>query len=100
MTPQLPFTFFDCDNHYYQALDAFTRHIDPQYKKRAIQWAQLDGRQRLLVGGRVGDLEPIPAAYRDRDARVALNGFFLRFPNLGIASIESDRTGCFTCSKS
>ena len=108
MTTQLPFQFFDCDNHYYEALDAFTRHIESPYKKRAIQWAQLDGKQRLLVGGRVnrfipnptfdpvgkpgaldeyfrgrnprgadlnalfGDLEPIPPAYRDRDARLAL----------------------------
>jgi predicted TIM-barrel fold metal-dependent hydrolase len=108
MTTQLPFQFFDCDNHFYEAVDAFTRHIDPKLKKRAIQWAQLDGKQRLLVGGRVnrfipnptfdpvgkpgaldeyfrgrnprgadlnalfGDLEPIPPAYRDRDARLAL----------------------------
>jgi len=46
---QLPFKYFDCDNHYYEAVDAFTRHIEPQYRKRAIQWAQLDGRQRLNV---------------------------------------------------
>ena len=105
---ELDFQFFDCDNHYYEALDAFTRHIEPEYRKRAIQWAQLDGKQRLLVGGKVnrfipnptfdpvakpgamdeyfrgrnpksadmnqlfGELEPIPAAYRDRDARLAL----------------------------
>ena len=74
-----------------------------------MQWAELDGKQRLLVGGKVnrfipnptfdpvarpgamdeyfrgrnpknsdtnvslfGELEPIPAAYRDRDARLAL----------------------------
>ncbi len=29
MTTQLPFQYFDCDNHYYEALDAFTRHIEP-----------------------------------------------------------------------
>jgi hypothetical protein len=46
MTTQLPFQFFDCDNHYYEALDAFTRHIESPYKKRAIQWAQLDGKHR------------------------------------------------------
>ena len=53
MTTELGFTFFDCDNHYYEAVDAFTRHIEPQYKKRAIQWAQIDGKQRLVVAGRV-----------------------------------------------
>ena len=40
----LDFKFFDCDNHYYEALDAFTRHIEPEYRKRAIQWAELDGK--------------------------------------------------------
>ena len=33
MMTQLPFKYFDCDNHYYEAVDAFTRHIEPQYKK-------------------------------------------------------------------
>ncbi len=60
MTTALPFKFFDCDNHYYEAEDAFTRYIDPKLKKRAIQWAQLDGRQRLLVGGRVNRFIPNP----------------------------------------
>jgi predicted TIM-barrel fold metal-dependent hydrolase len=60
MTTQLPFQFFDCDNHYYEAEDAFTRYIEPQFKKRAIQWAQLEGRQRLIVGGRVNRFIPNP----------------------------------------
>ncbi|RBY84764.1 amidohydrolase family protein [Blastococcus sp. TF02A-26] len=104
----LPFRFFDCDNHYYEALDAFTRHIEPQFRKRAMQWVQVEGRTRLLVGEKVnkfipnptfdpvaapgvmdeyfrgrnpksadpsklfGELEPIRAEYRDRDARLAL----------------------------
>jgi predicted TIM-barrel fold metal-dependent hydrolase len=108
MTIDLPFTFFDCDNHYYEALDAFTRHIEPEYRKRAIQWADIDGKTRLVVGGRInkfipnptfdpvaapgvmdeyfrgrnpksadpgqlfGELEPIRAEYRDRDARIRL----------------------------
>ena len=37
MTTDLGFTYFDCDNHYYEALDAFTRHIEPAFKKRAVQ---------------------------------------------------------------
>ena len=41
---------FDADNHYYEALDAFTRHIEPQYAKRAMQWAEVNGKQTLLVG--------------------------------------------------
>ncbi|WP_373167493.1 hypothetical protein [Mycobacterium marinum] len=60
MKTELGFTFFDCDNHYYEAVDAFTRHIEREYKKRAIQWAQLDGRARLIVGGRVNRFIPNP----------------------------------------
>ena len=99
---------FDADNHYYEAPDAYIRHIDPKMAKRAMQWAEVDGRRRLLVGGRVnrfipnplfdpvakpgsldqyfrgknpnakdmralfGDLEPIRAEYRDRDARLSV----------------------------
>jgi predicted TIM-barrel fold metal-dependent hydrolase len=51
---------FDADNHYYEALDAFTRHIEPQYAKRAMQWAELNGRQVLLVGGKVNRFIPNP----------------------------------------
>lgn len=57
---ELPFKFFDCDTHYYEALDAFTRHIEPEYKKRAMQWAEVDGRTRLLVGGKVNKFIPLP----------------------------------------
>jgi predicted TIM-barrel fold metal-dependent hydrolase len=44
---------FDCDNHYYEALDAFTRHLDPAHGPRCVQWATIDGRQYQVVGGRV-----------------------------------------------
>ncbi|CAO5239261.1 amidohydrolase family protein [Frankia sp. AgKG'84/4] len=51
---------FDADNHYYEALDAFTRYIEPEFTKRAMQWAQVDGRTRLLVGGKVNRFLPNP----------------------------------------
>ena len=54
------FTAFDADNHYYEATDAFTRHLDPAFRKRAMQWAQIDGKQRLLVGGRINRFIPNP----------------------------------------
>ncbi|MQY29120.1 amidohydrolase family protein [Nocardia aurantia] len=60
MSTELPFRYFDCDNHYYEALDAFTRHLEPEYRKRAMQWAQVDGKQRLLVGGRINKFIPNP----------------------------------------
>ncbi|MGA1542472.1 MAG: amidohydrolase, partial [Ilumatobacteraceae bacterium] len=39
----LGFLPFDCDNHYYEALDAFTRHLDPKLGARCVQWAEIDG---------------------------------------------------------
>ena len=51
---------FDADNHYYEAMDAFTRYIEPEYAKRTMQWAEIDGRTRLLVGGRVNRFIPNP----------------------------------------
>ncbi len=57
---ELPFRFFDCDNHYYEATDAFTRHLDPAFRKRTMQWAQIDGRTRLLVAGKISRFIPNP----------------------------------------
>ena len=54
------FEAFDCDNHYYEALDAFTRHMEPGMAKRAMQWAEIGGKQRLLVGGKVNRFIPNP----------------------------------------
>jgi predicted TIM-barrel fold metal-dependent hydrolase len=56
----LGFRPFDADNHYYEAEDAFTRHIDPGMAKRCMQWAEINGRRRLLVGGRVNKFIPNP----------------------------------------
>jgi hypothetical protein len=43
----------DFDNHYYEAVDAFTRHLDPRLGRRIIQWAEIDGRKYHVIGGRV-----------------------------------------------
>jgi predicted TIM-barrel fold metal-dependent hydrolase len=57
---ELGFQAFDADQHYYEAEDAFTRHLDPAMRKRCMQWAEIDGRKRLLVGGRVNRFIPNP----------------------------------------
>lgn len=56
----LNFNAFDCDHHYYEAEDAFTRYIDPVFKSRAIQWAEVNNKKRLLVGGKVNRFIPNP----------------------------------------
>ena len=127
----LGFRPFDADNHYYEATDAFTRYMPKAMERRCMQWVELGGKQRLLVGGKVnnfipnptfdpvsrpgaldqyfrgkvaggdvramfGELETIPAAYRDRDARLAMmdeqgvDGAFF-FPTLGVGMEESLR---------
>lgn len=42
----------DADQHYYEATDALTRHLEPEHRA-TIQWAIVGKRSRLLVGDRV-----------------------------------------------
>ncbi|HEX3793007.1 MAG TPA: amidohydrolase family protein [Acidimicrobiales bacterium] len=44
---------FDADNHYYEALDAFTRHLNPADGPRVLQWVDIGGRQYHALGGRI-----------------------------------------------
>ena len=44
---------FDADNHYYEALDAFSRHLDPRHATRVFQWSTIDGRSYPVLGGKV-----------------------------------------------
>ncbi|HUP75985.1 MAG TPA: amidohydrolase family protein [Acidimicrobiales bacterium] len=54
------FGMFDADNHYYEATDAFTRHVAKDMQKRCMQWAELAGKTRLLVGGEINTFIPNP----------------------------------------
>jgi predicted TIM-barrel fold metal-dependent hydrolase len=56
----LGFRAFDSDHHYYEAEDAFTRHVDRRMQARCMQWAELSGKQRLLVAGKVNRFIPNP----------------------------------------
>lgn len=44
---------FDADNHYYEALDAFSRHLDPRHATRVFEWAQIGRRSYPVLGGKV-----------------------------------------------
>jgi predicted TIM-barrel fold metal-dependent hydrolase len=50
---RLDYLAFDTDNHYYEAEDAFTRHLDPRMAGRTVQWAEVGNRRYHLVGGRI-----------------------------------------------
>ena len=56
----LGFRAFDADHHYYEAEDAFIRHVAPAMQRRCMQWAEIGGKKRLLVGGRVNRFIPNP----------------------------------------
>jgi predicted TIM-barrel fold metal-dependent hydrolase len=51
--PTIDYPVFDADNHYYEALDAFTRHVPGKMQSRCVQWATIEGRQHHLVGGKL-----------------------------------------------
>jgi predicted TIM-barrel fold metal-dependent hydrolase len=44
---------FDADNHYYEAPDAFTRHVPGPMQARCVQWAEIGGRKHHIVGGKL-----------------------------------------------
>ena len=56
----LGYRAFDADHHYYEARDSFTRHLPKGWERRTMQWATINGRERLLVGGRVNRFIPNP----------------------------------------
>ena len=51
---------FDFDSHYYEALDACTRYADRSLGSRGVQWVEINGRARLLVGGSINSYIPNP----------------------------------------
>jgi predicted TIM-barrel fold metal-dependent hydrolase len=51
---------FDGDNHYYEALDAFTRHLDPRLGPRCVMWSEVAGRRYHLVGGKLSTVVSNP----------------------------------------
>ena len=44
---------FDADNHYYEARDAFTRHLPPRMAERTVMEVTVNGRVRHLIGGKL-----------------------------------------------
>ncbi len=52
---KLDYRLFDCDNHYYEAEDAFLRYLDPAIEHNAPRWVQMEsnGQRRLLFGDRM-----------------------------------------------
>ncbi len=55
-----PFYPFDADNHYYETLDAFTRHLERPFRSRGVQIVHADQRPMMLIGGKVNRFIPNP----------------------------------------
>ncbi len=50
----------DADNHYYEPLDAFTRHLDRAFKHRGVRVVQEGKRTEILIGGKLNQFIPNP----------------------------------------
>jgi predicted TIM-barrel fold metal-dependent hydrolase len=50
----------DADNHYYEALDAFTRHQDPKMSLRGVQILRDGKRVYVVVAGKINRFIPNP----------------------------------------
>jgi predicted TIM-barrel fold metal-dependent hydrolase len=50
----------DADNHYYESIDAFTRHLDPKYAERGVKVVTSGTRTELIIGGRLNRFIPNP----------------------------------------
>jgi predicted TIM-barrel fold metal-dependent hydrolase len=59
-TRHVDFPVFDADMHYYEDEDAFIRHVPADMHKRCMQWAHVNGKKRLLVGGQINRFIPNP----------------------------------------
>ena len=56
----MSFRPIDADNHYYEPLDAFTRHLPREFKRRGVRVVQDGKRVEVLIGDRVNRFVPNP----------------------------------------
>ncbi|HEX5067082.1 MAG TPA: amidohydrolase family protein [Myxococcota bacterium] len=50
----------DADNHYYESLDAFTRHLPKEFRRRGVRPVQSGKRVELLIADKVNRFIPNP----------------------------------------
>jgi predicted TIM-barrel fold metal-dependent hydrolase len=54
-----PGPVFDCDHHFYETADAFTRYLPDEYAG-VVKLVQVDGRTKVALRGRISDYIPNP----------------------------------------
>lgn len=50
----------DADNHYYESLDAFTRHLDRKFRFRGVRVVEEGRHTEMVIGGTVNNFIPNP----------------------------------------
>jgi predicted TIM-barrel fold metal-dependent hydrolase len=50
----------DADNHYYESLDAFTRHLDRKFKQRGLRVVQDGSHTEVIIAGKLNRFIPNP----------------------------------------
>jgi predicted TIM-barrel fold metal-dependent hydrolase len=56
----LDYKAIDVDNHYYEPLDAFTRHLDKRFRSRGVQVLNNGKRTQVIIGDRTYRFIPNP----------------------------------------
>ena len=56
----LGYKAIDVDNHYYEPLDAFTRHLDKKFRRRGVQMFSDGKHTQAVIGDRVNRFVPNP----------------------------------------
>lgn len=57
---ELDYQAIDVDNHYYEPLDAFTRHLDKKFRRRGVQIVKDGKHHTAIIGSRVNRFIPNP----------------------------------------
>ncbi|MDE0215414.1 MAG: amidohydrolase family protein, partial [bacterium] len=55
----LDFDVYDADNHFYEPIDAFTRHLPERYSG-AIRYVDIDGRTKIAINNKISEYIPNP----------------------------------------
>src|SRR6476620_4445059 len=50
----------EADNHYYESLDAFTRHLDRKFKQRGLRVVQDGSHTEVIIAGKLNRFIPNP----------------------------------------
>ena len=59
MTRKLEYLVFDADNHMYEATDAFTKYLPPEYEG-VIKYVEVNGRTKIAIKNKISDYIPNP----------------------------------------